>query len=438
MKIFTKFFNLILLSYCFLLPFLASAQNADLRFLPQLDCSGDSISVTLQIKASAADTTFRLGTSSLLFTYNENALQFSSYESHKFDGSDLCIAGIAAAWENHAFDASSVPGTFNLTIVLNSDQFSCPDIGNTDWVDIGTVNFSILDNSLQPDLVYDIVNTNFNVNIPNDGTIKMGRGAYTGLTGNILECPSNVRPTASFTATPLVGAPPLAVDFDASASDDSDGTIASYAWDFGDGNIGAGQIITHTYTAIGTYTAQLIVRDDSATSDTFTQIINVFNPNVAPTASFTATPSAGAPPLLVAFDANGSTDPDGVINSYAWDFGDGNSGTGVTVNHTYTAAGDYTAQLIVTDDSAASDTFTLAISVNALNVAPTASFTATPSAGAPPLLVAFDANGSTDPDGVINSYAWDFGDGNSGTGVTVNHTYTAAGDYTAQLIVTDD
>ena len=437
MKIFTKFLYVNLLSYCFLLPFLASGQTAELRFLPSLDCQNGQFSTTLQIQA-ASDTVFRLGTSSVLLNYNPAALQFVSYSSLNFDGSDLCVADVAAAWDPHAIDGTSNPGTFNLTIVLNNEGFGCPEINNTEWVDIGTIVFNVQDSTLSPDLAFGRTDTNFNVDDPNDGTEVVRKGNFMGLGGNVLACPANQAPTASFTATPSTGAAPLAVAFDANASTDPDGTIVSYAWDFGDGTTGTGVTANHTYATVGAFTAQLIVTDDSTTSDTFTVDIAVNALNVAPTASFTATPNAGAPPLAVAFDANASTDPDGTIVSYAWDFGDGTTGTGVTANHTYATVGAFTAQLIVTDDSSASDTFTVDIAVNALNVAPTASFTATPNAGAPPLAVAFDANASTDTDGTIVSYAWDFGDGTTGTGVTANHTYATAGAFTAQLIVTDD
>ncbi len=75
--------------------------------------------------------------------------------------------------------------------------------------------------------------------------------------------------------------------------------------------------------------------------------------NRAPTASFTATPTSGAAPLVVAFNAAASTDPDGGITAYAWTFGDGGSATGVAPSHTYAAVGTYTAILTVTDNSGA-------------------------------------------------------------------------------------
>ena len=76
--------------------------------------------------------------------------------------------------------------------------------------------------------------------------------------------------------------------------------------------------------------------------------------NLPPVAVFTVDVTTGAAPLTVAFDANGSSDPDGVIVSFAWQFGDGSTAAGATTSHTYVADGSYTARLTVTDDRGAS------------------------------------------------------------------------------------
>ena len=265
-------------------------------------------------------------------------------------------------------------------------------------------------------MAYDTTNTNFNVNEPNDGTVTIGKGIFLGLGGDVLNCSeANVPPVATFTADPLAGAAPLLVSFNAGGSTDSDGTIVSYEWNFGDGNSGTGIAPTHTYQAEGDFVAQLIVTDDSAASDTFSITIAVNSNNIAPTATFTATPPTGTAPLSVFFDGSGSTDPDGIIVSYVWDFGDGNTSTGDTTSNVFAAEGTYNVRLIVTDDSAATDTFVVSVVVSPAdsNQAPVATFTATPPTGTAPLSVFFDATGSSDPDGTIISYAWDFGDGNT-------------------------
>jgi len=86
--------------------------------------------------------------------------------------------------------------------------------------------------------------------------------------------------------------------------------------------------------------------------------------NQSPNASFTANPTSGEVPLLVSFDASGSYDPDGNIVSYAWDFKDGSTGSGQTVNHIFTSIGNYNVKLTVTDDKGATDSTTKTIIIN--------------------------------------------------------------------------
>ncbi|NIN65945.1 MAG: PKD domain-containing protein, partial [Anaerolineae bacterium] len=73
-----------------------------------------------------------------------------------------------------------------------------------------------------------------------------------------------------------------------------------------------------------------------------------------------AEPQAGAP---VTFDASASSDPDGTIVSYDWDFGDGSMGSGVVVEHTYAMAGDYSVTLTVTDSQGLHSTTSKVVTV---------------------------------------------------------------------------
>lgn len=150
--------------------------------------------------------------------------------------------------------------------------------------------------------------------------------------------------------------------------------------------------------------------------------------NDPPVASFTLDQDARS----ITVDASGSSDPDGSVASYAWDFGDGSTAHGQTATHTFTAPGDYTVKLTVTDDVGATASATKQVHVT--NSPPIANFVATASG----LSVAVDGSSSGDPDGTVTSSAWDFGDGATGTGVKVAHTYAAAGTYTISLTVTDN
>ncbi|QTE28896.1 PKD domain-containing protein [Pengzhenrongella sicca] len=236
---------------------------------------------------------------------------------------------------------------------------------------------------------------------------------------------TNVSPVASFTAA-TTG---LTADVDAAASSDPDGTIAGYAWSFGDGSTGTGATASHTYATAGTFTITLTVTDSGGATATTTRQVSVEPVNQVPIASFTAASSL----LTADVDATGSSDPDGTIAGYAWSFGDGGTATGATASHAYTAGGTYTITLTVTDNSGATATTTRDVTVALANVPPTASFTAT----ATGLSAAVDAAGSSDPDGTISSYAWTFGDGATATGVTASHDYASTGTYTVTLTVTD-
>ncbi|MEQ4518932.1 PKD domain-containing protein [Pseudarthrobacter sp. B907] len=154
-------------------------------------------------------------------------------------------------------------------------------------------------------------------------------------------------------------------------------------------------------------------------------------PPSPPVAAFTSAVTG----LTAAVDASTSSDANGPIASYAWAFGDGSTGTGVTAQHSYAAAGSYDIRLTVTDNSGSTASVTRTVTVTAPppNQPPVAAFTSSVTN----LAAAFDATGSKDPDGTISSYAWDFGDGGSGTGATASHSYAAAGTYQVTLTVTD-
>lgn len=176
--------------------------------------------------------------------------------------------------------------------------------------------------------------------------------------------PPTGEPKAVFSVDPTSGQVPLTVDFNASSSADPDGTIESYEWDFDDGNSRTGEQVTHTYNSAGNYTPELMVTDDDRKTDSYSNFtISVTSTNELLNASFTADPTSGEVPLEVFFDASNSSDPDGSIDSYTWDFDDGSTGTGETVNHTFDSSGDYTVELYVTDDDGATDSTTTQIEV---------------------------------------------------------------------------
>lgn len=239
----------------------------------------------------------------------------------------------------------------------------------------------------------------------------------------------------------LEGVTPLPVLFDASSSS---GNIISYEWIFGDGEIGTGSSISHTFTSAGIYTVTLRVTDDLGATDQESVSILVNSqsaPNNQPTAAISSSASVGIAPFDVHFDGSGSNDIDGTIISYKWDMGDGGTAAGPQVTHSYTTGGTFHATLSVTDDGGLVDSISTPVIVNQPseeNIPPEAVISASTSQGFAPLSVTFYADGSSDPDGTIFSYTWNFGDGTTASGMSVNHIYTQPAIYTATLNVTDD
>jgi len=175
--------------------------------------------------------------------------------------------------------------------------------------------------------------------------------------------PSNEAPTASFTTGMSTPAPGEDVTFDASGSSDPDSSIASYAWNFGDGATANGQSVTHSYDSAGDYTVTLSVTDDDDASATASTMVSVSSGNAVPDASFTVSPSTPEPGESATLDAAESADPDGSITSYEWAFGDGTTATGESVTHTYEQTGEYTVTLTVTDDAGATDSNSTTVTV---------------------------------------------------------------------------
>jgi len=199
-----------------------------------------------------------------------------------------------------------------------------------------------------------------------------------------------------------------------------------YSWDFGDGSIASGQIVNHTYTAPGTYLVCITANDVS------TGCIATYCDSVVVSNSQGVGGSSGSGNNC---QANFSSSLDiagsyyfydfsvGSGLSYAWNFGDGDTSTLANPYHTYANPGTYSVCLTIDDGNGCIDTYCDSLVVS--NTTPTcnAIFTQLPLSGATVTLFGSGSIGST------YVHSWDFGDGNTGSGASVNHTYAASGTY---------
>ncbi|MCH8816630.1 MAG: PKD domain-containing protein [Chloroflexi bacterium] len=244
---------------------------------------------------------------------------------------------------------------------------------------------------------------------------------------------ANLAPVAG-AGGPYTGIEGSAITFSGSVSDPGLNDTHTFTWDFGDGASGTGQSVTHAYADNGSFTVTLTVLDDDGGTGTDVTVATVSNAD--PVAS-TGGPYAGETGSLITFSGSVSDPGWNDTHTFAWNFGDGATGTGQTVTHAYATAATYIATLTVTDDDGGVGSASTTVTVSAPNTAPTAR-AGLDQTGDEGDSFAFDGSGSFDADGTIVSYEWDFGDGETASGITASHIYADNDVYTVTLTVTDD
>jgi PKD repeat protein len=270
--------------------------------------------------------------------------------------------------------------------------------------------------------------------------VKIYNGALSAeeIRANYEAYPSNLLPTAiidSITPDPAEQGKET-VSFTGHGTD-TDGTLIAYNWSSSiDGLLSTASSFSKPASelSVGTHTFYFKVQDDDGEWSTeVTDDLTILEPaNQAPVADPNG-PYTGTEGVAIAYDGKDSYDPDGTIDTYEWDFGDGNSASGVTPTHTYAQNGTYTVTLTVTDNDGATDTSTTTAAI--ADTEPTADFSATPTSGQEPLTVAFSDN-STSYDGIV-AWGWAFDNDGVTDSTEQNPTYVYAEDdvYTVSLTV---
>jgi PKD repeat protein len=239
--------------------------------------------------------------------------------------------------------------------------------------------------------------------------------------------PQNQAPHADFSSH-CVG---LTCQF-TDASSDPDGQVTGWSWSFGDGSASSSdRNPSHTFAGGGTYTVTLTATDNGGASNVASAQVKVTAPppNKAPQAEFDVQCTG-----LTCTFADKSKDDDGTIASWHWDFGDGQSSGEQNPSHPYGTAGPYHVTLTVTDNDGAPDSKTHDANPTAPpNQPPAAEFTWSCTG----LDCAF-TDGSSDSDGTIAGWSWDFDDGTGSTSQNPSHSYPTGKTYHVKLTVTDN
>ena len=180
--------------------------------------------------------------------------------------------------------------------------------------------------------------------------------------------------------------------------------------------------------------------DEGATGTATTPCTVVAAPTPAPQRPVAEVngPYSGEEDESVSFSSEGSHDPDGHLEEYRWDFGDGQTSTSANPSHVYSKSGTYYVTLTVTDNQRATDTSTVTCTISLkANLAPVSKVNG-PYEGKTNEAISFSSEGSHDPDGYLVEYRWEFGDGTISYEENPTHTYESKGNYIVKLTVTDD
>ena len=207
---------------------------------------------------------------------------------------------------------------------------------------------------------------------------------------------------------------------------------SSYYWEVTDGANGQGPTFQHEFDRPGNFTIWLTTKNRWGLEGRASVNITVIDrpPRAVASVSTIDTDTL----RRIQFFGVKSSDLEGPV-TFQWDFGDGNGSTEAAPYHAYSRPGNYTASLVVTDTAGQKDCATVpAVTVH--NRPPVAEFR-TFGCFTQNGTLYFDATGSSDPEGPLMTYRWEFGDGAAASGPVVEHVFPSSGNYTVNLTVTD-
>lgn len=310
------------------------------------------------------------------------------------------------------FTADMVAGCAPIRVV-----FSDASTGNpTDWSwNLG--NGTIAEHTSSPSTTY-LTGGTYTVKL----TVYKGTDSATVIKTNYITVYSV--PKIDFSALPLTGCTPVTVNF-ADISIPGTPGAATYQWDFGDGNIGAGKNPSHTYYSAGSFKVTLTIKNSAgcSASDSRLNYITTYD-------SVRAHFSIKAPSVCSVPATYGFIDSSiGTVTKHFWDFGDGGTSTQINPSHTYNTAGPFTVKLVVQNANGCTDTIIKTNAISPGNFKADFTFPATACVGKG---VGFTNTSS--PAAGLDSSRWSFGDGKISGSTNPANTYAAAGSYNVRLI----
>jgi gliding motility-associated-like protein len=339
-------------------------------------------------------------------------------------------------------------GTYTVTLVTSSSQGCIDTLVRTNKISIGGINTAF---TPPPNICVGNASNFQNTSTPvpissnwdfGDGTtsslvsptkLYAAPGIYSvKLINNYGNCQDSVsnniqvfaKPVSNFTAPVTTRCQPqLRVDFQ-----DLSTNAVSWQWNFGDGNTSTQQNPSHAYNSYGNFDVTLITTNSFGCTDTLTK--PAFVKIAKPVITFVNIPKKGCVPFPISPVANIVTLD--AVNSYLWDFGDGNTSTASNPSYTYNTQGTYTVKLQITTSTGCTESLVMPAAIK-VGTHPIVNFS-----GSPSPVCAYQAVQFTDLSAPADEWLWQFGDGSSSIDQNPQHNYTDTGYIDVTLIATNN